>query len=152
CTDAQLKVVNIGVTTFEWGHISSSPGYQTHRIVQIPGQGYLLIASNTISDHSSLLKLNEQGLIDWVKPLTFNAESRVYDIVRFSDGSGYMLCGWSKIAQGLDSRPFLAKIDEQGNVLDELRYPQFGGASLASVVEARNGGFIAGGTIQDRVL
>lgn len=152
CIDAQLKVVNIGVTTFEWGHILSSPGYQTHRIVQIPDQGYLLIVSNTNSDHSSLLKLNEQGLIDWVKPLAFNAESRVYDIVQVSDGSGYMLCGWSKIAQGLDSRPFLAKIDAQGNILDELRYPQFGGASLASVVEARNGGFIAGGTIQDRVL
>ena len=120
-------------------------------IYQTSDGGYVLIGWTNPGpaggDDALVLKLDQNGNIQWQKTYGGSESDQVYSIRQTSDG-GYVLTGWSTSFGDLNGDLWVLKLDSNGNILWEKKYGGPGsGESGQSIKETSDGGYIVTGTI-----
>ncbi|HZF65303.1 MAG TPA: PQQ-binding-like beta-propeller repeat protein, partial [Chitinophagaceae bacterium] len=112
-----------------------------------------IVAGRTSSDaantNSFLMKLNEQGSIQWVKSYGGSQYDELIKVKQASDG-GYVAIGNTKSFGQTSGEPFLLRTDANGTILWSRKLNKSGVPARAkSLVTLSDGGFAVGINLND---
>lgn len=159
-----VKLNSAGSIVWE-NTLGGTAGDYLNVALQTPDGGYLLggdSASGISSDKSEnnydveadywVVKTDASGNIEWDNTIGGNSGDHLYSIAATTDG-GFVLCGHSRTGISQDKTEisrggndyWLVKIDSGGNVLWDKTVGGSGTEYYPTVLQAPDGGFIAGG-------
>ena len=112
-----------------------------------------IVAGRTSSDaantNSFLMKLNEQGSIQWVKSYGGSQYDELIKVKQASDG-GYVAIGNTKSFGQTSGEPYLLRTDANGTILWSRKLNKSGVPARAkSLVTLSDGGFAVGINLND---
>ena len=112
----------------------------------VAGQSYSLDSSDENSD-VWILRLNQQGDVDWTVTVPGSGIERVKSIVVTADGGIIAAGGTDDAVNG--EQAWLLRLDKQGGIVWKNTYDQLGyGTGITSVIENSNGNFVAAGYLE----
>jgi hypothetical protein len=159
---AQTKVADytLGGNSFETcagGLVTSDGGYLTGGSTQSAVSGEVTMPSpappSGLNIDFWIVKSDAQGNRLWDKRYGGTDDDRLVKILPASNG-GFLLCGWSRSAQGFDiTEPsrglmdyWIVKVNEQGNKQWDKRFGTSGGEILSCAIVTPDGGYLLVGT------
>lgn len=111
-----------------------------------------LVVGNYVSEipgiivQGILIKINENGEMEWHRLLGTSYRTNCYDIEKSGDGS-YMIAATT--GNDYYQELFIEKIDETGNTILTKAYPTSGYSFARGITKTRDNGFIVGGITVD---
>ncbi len=133
-----------------WTYVYNGPSSKEdlfYKVVPTADGGFILCGysrSFGSGDNAFYLKLNSNGIFQWVKNWGGSGIERAQDIVELSNGK-FVLCGYTTSSPARYFDTFILKIDQNGNTLWSKRYGSAEYDDANSLKELSDGGFILGG-------
>ena len=108
--------------------------------------GYIIVGSTASlgsgGDDVWIVKLYDNGSLDWSKAIGSSNDDRAYAVVEVRDG--YVLAGYAT-AEGEDTNFLLVKTDTKGEVIWEKQYGGSGNDIATALIQTNDGGLAVAG-------
>ena len=143
-----IRMDNNGDTL--WTFVYNGPSSKEdcfYKVVPTSDGGFILggySRSFGSGDNAFFVKLNSNGIFQWVKNWGGSGIERAQDIIELPNGK-FVVCGYTTSSPARYYDAFILKLDQNGNTLWSKIYGGTAYDDVSSLIKLADGGFVLGG-------